>query len=95
MAPIDVTSATATSDGIKIKWEKSAYATAYRILRREKGAESYEYYSYVDNGNTTTALDQNVELGKTYEYAVIAIHDENNGKGGWSAIGGSKSVKAK
>lgn len=95
MAPIDVTSATATSDGIKIKWEKSAYATAYRILRREKGAENYEYYSYVDNGKTTTALDQNVESGKTYEYAVIAIHDENNGKGGWSAIGGSKSVKAK
>ena len=95
MAPIDVTSATATSDGIKIKWEKSAYATAYRILRKEKGAENYEYYSYVDNGKTTTALDQNVESGKTYEYAVIAIHDENNGKGGWSAIGGSKSVKAK
>lgn len=95
METIDVTSATATSDGIKIKWEKSAYATAYRILRREKGTENYSYYSYVGNGKTTTALDQNVESGKTYEYAVIAIHDENNGKGGWSAIGGSKTAKAK
>ena len=96
MTPIDVTSATATSSGIKIKWEKSAYATAYRILRREKGSDSeYAYYLYVDNGKTTTAVDQNVESGKTYEYAVLAIHDEFDGKWGSSAIGGSKSAKAK
>lgn len=96
MAPIDVTSATATSKGIKIKWEKSDYATAYRIFRKEKGVDSkYEDYLRIDNGKTTTVLDQNVESGKTYEYGVIAICDKLDGKWGESTIGGTKSAKAK
>lgn len=93
---VDVTSAKATSDGIKIKWEKSPYATGYEILRKEKGVdENYQYYSGIDGRNITTYIDKDVESGKTYTYAIQAIHDENNGKGGWSAPGGSKSAKAK
>ncbi len=96
MESVDVTSATATSDGIKIKWEKSPYATGYRILRKENGVDkNYKYYSGTDNGKTTTYTDKNVESGKTYTYAIEAVHDENNGKGGFAAIGGSKSAKAK
>lgn len=96
MAPIDLTSATATSKGIRIKWEKSDYATAYRILRKEKGVDSeYEDYLRIDNGETTTVLDRDVKSGKTYEYGVIAICDKLDGKWGDSAIGGTKSAKAK
>ncbi len=96
MEAVDVTAATATNDGIKIKWEKSAYATQYMVLRKESGAEeNFSFYYLTDNGKTTTYLDNNVEAGKTYTYAIQAIHDESNGKGGWSAIGGSKSAKAK
>ncbi len=94
--PVDVTSAKATSNGIKITWKKSAYATGYTILRKEAGVdENYRFYSSTNNGKTTTFVDNSVETGKTYTYAVQAIHDKNNGKGGWSAIGGSKSAKAK
>lgn len=93
---VDVTSAKATSDGIKIKWEKSSYATSYKILRKEKGVdEDFKSYSGTTDGKTTSFVDKSVESGKTYIYAVQAIHDENNGKGGWSAIGGSKSANAK
>ncbi len=93
---VDVTSAKATSDGIKIKWEKSSYATSYKILRKEKGMdEDFKSYSGTTDGKTTSFVDKSVESGKTYIYAVQAILDENNGKGGWSAIGGSKSANAK
>ncbi len=96
MEPVDVTSAKATSSGIKIKWEKNSYATGYRVLRKEKDSDGgFLWYSGTVGSNATAYLDENVESGKTYEYAVQAIHDENNGKGGWSAPGGSKSAKAK
>lgn len=96
MDTVDVTSATATKDGIKIKWEKNPYATDYTILRKEKGVDDgFRFYSGTDDGNTTTTLDKDVESGKTYTYAVTANCSKNGGKGGSSAIGGSKSAKAK
>ncbi len=96
MESVDVTSAKTTSDGIKIKWEKSPYATSYMILRKEKGVdENFRLYSRTNDGKTTSYLDKDVESGKTYIYAIQAIHDENNSKSGRSAVGGTKSVKAK
>ena len=96
MESVDVTSATATSKGIKIKWEKNSYATGYKVLRKEKGSDGgFLWYSGTVGNSATTFLDENVEAGKTYEYAIQVIHDENNGKGGWSAPGGTKTAKAK
>lgn len=96
MESVDVISATATSNGIKIKWEKNPYATGYTILRKEKGSDDgAPFYAGTDGSNSTTYLDENVKSGKTYTYSVIAIYNKNNGKGGWSVPGGSKSAKAK
>lgn len=96
MDSVDVTSATATTKGIKIKWEKNPYATKYMILRKESGADNgFKFYYSTDDASTTTALDENVKSGKKYYYKIQAIYDVNNGKGGWSAAGASKNATAK
>lgn len=96
MESVDVTSATATTKGIKIKWEKNPYATKYMILRKESGVDNgFNLYYSTDDASTTTALDENVESGKKYYYKVQAIYEVGNGKGGWSAPGASKNTTAK
>lgn len=95
MEPVDVLSAKATSEGIKIKWEKNPCATSYTIYRKEKGTdENFSHYYYADSGKTTTAIDCDVVSGKTYYYAVRANYEETN-KNGWAVLGESKSAKAK
>ena len=93
MESVDVTSATATSKGIKIKWEKNPYATGYFICRKEKGSD--EFSPFYASTKETSYLDKNVEAGKTYIYSVTANYNKNDGKSGLSEAGKSKSAKAK
>lgn len=93
MESVDVTSATATSKGIKIKWEKNPYATGYTVSRKVKGSD--EISPFYAGTKETSYIDENVEAGETYIYSVTANYDKNDGKSGQSEAGGSKSAKAK
>lgn len=93
--PIDITSAKATSDGIKLKWEKAKGADGYTIWRKEKGAEGYRFIKVTMGKDGLSATDTDVTPGTIYTYGVTAHSSLNNGKDGDSAIGGTKTVTAK
>lgn len=64
------------TDGAKLSWGQDADATGYRILRRAAGG-SWEVLANITSGKTDNYLDQSVEYGKNYLYAVRAYYGDS------------------
>lgn len=64
-----------TDDGLKIKWNKVAGATKYKIYRASSQKGSYKQIATVKNGSVLNYTDKTVVSGKTYYYKVQAYSD--------------------
>lgn len=76
--------ATTSYNRIKLKWTKSTYGAGYLIYRREAGNGSYQLIKKVKSRKITSYIDNKVETGKRYEYAIYA-YCSINGKANRSA----------
>lgn len=68
-----ITSVTATSSGIEVKWNKVSGAEKYRIYRRKGGTSGWEDGVALANTTATSYVDKNVTAGTTYYYLVRCI----------------------
>ncbi len=64
---------TVKTDGILVKWKKSAGAPLYRVYRSEDGGSWKE----VGTSKTTEYLDKKVKYGKKYDYRVRVVDAGN------------------
>ncbi|MBR9920043.1 MAG: hypothetical protein GYB31_04330 [Bacteroidetes bacterium] len=64
-------------DSIQLRWQPSPSedVVAYRLLRKEVGAEKYDLLQNILNPTQTRFTDTRIEAGKKYEYAIVAIDD--------------------
>lgn len=68
-------SLTQTSSAIKLSWNQVSGAIGYLIYR---ALATDDAYSLLDDINTTSYTDTNVEAGETYYYAVVAYDADYN-----------------
>ena len=69
----EMKSVTVQTDGILVKWKKSAGAVLYRVYRSTDGGS----WEKVGTSKTTSYLDKKVKYGKEYKYYVRVV-DKNN-----------------
>lgn len=83
-----VSSVSASTTGIKLKWKKSDNATGYQIYRSSSYGGKYTSVKKVTKNSVVTFTDKNVTFGKTYYYKVRAYKSigKSTKYSSWSAI---------
>ncbi len=69
---IAFTSIKATTNGVKLVWNKNEAATSYYLYRSVDGGK-WVRYAVIKGNSKTTYTDTNVESGKTYKYRVRGL----------------------
>lgn len=77
------TSVANVSSGIELKWSAHFNATGYVIYRRVVGVDD-TLVKYRET-NTTSFVDTQVEVGKSYVYSIMAV--TNNGNSAYNSTG--------
>ncbi|OGU41078.1 MAG: hypothetical protein A2X61_14305 [Ignavibacteria bacterium GWB2_35_12] len=74
---------------IKLNWRTNSYARTFYVFRKEKESTSWGYTIATLDSNATSYTDNNVEVGKAYEYQVLArsLMPVTGGNLDYSAIG--------
>ncbi len=74
-APSDLRTVKVTSAGVELRWENHAKGEMAMVVQRCMGPEGTEFVNAIGQGgqNITTAIDRNVQPGKTYRYRVYAV----------------------
>lgn len=89
---------TASGLGLKIKWNKIAGATKYKIYRATSKNGKYKNIATVNGKSTVTYTDATATSGKTYYYKVQAFADETGviagGRGSKSDAKGASTAYA-
>lgn len=92
LTPVNFISAQASADGVHLEWEVNEYAGGYVLQRKADGEEEFGFINCEPGETPTSAIDTNVISGTTYTYTIYARTNMNNGKDGWSAVGGTITV---
>lgn len=92
LTPVNMLSAQASADGVHLQWEANEYADGYVLQRKAQSEEEFSFINCQQGDTLTSAIDTSVSSGETYTYAIYARTNMNNGKDGWSAIGGTITV---
>lgn len=92
LTPVNFISAQASADGVYLQWEANEHADSYVLQRKAEGEEDFGFINCEPGETPTSAIDTTVSSGTTYTYVIYAKTDMNNGKDGWSAIGGTITV---
>ncbi len=75
-APV-ITNEKTTANSVSLQWKKIKGADGYRISKRKKGAEKFEFHANTKNNYCT--VDE-LSAGKTYEFTVRAYIKKPDGK---------------
>ena len=78
LKPVEVTSATRTSKGIKIKWNGVSGAKGYYIYRKP-GCGEYRKLDTVKDGSTVSYIDTSAQKDTTYSYLIKAYNGSCKG----------------
>lgn len=73
-----LTSASNTSSGVKVKWEKVTGAQGYKIYRKTSANGSWKLISTTTNNKKFNYTDKTTKNGKTYYYSVQAYYSKTN-----------------
>ena len=73
-------------------WNKASYGTGYKIYRAESRNGKFKLVATVNNLNTVSYTDKNLERKKTYYYK-IRSYKTSYGKTYYSTYTTEKSVK--
>ena len=84
--------ASAKTASVKMTWNKASYGTGYKIYRAESRNGKFKLVATVNNLNTVSYTDKNLERKKTYYYK-IRSYKTSYGKTYYSTYTTEKSVK--
>lgn len=82
----DISSVSASSNGIDISWKATTGATSYRIYRKADDAQGWGN-PYAENIMGTSYTDENVTSGTAYKYTVRAVNSYGVNSGVGSEAG--------
>lgn len=71
-----LTSASTTSAGVKVKWEKVNGAEGYKIYRKTSSKGKWKLIDTTTNNKKFNYVDKTAEDGKTYYYSVQAYYSK-------------------
>ncbi|MGN0732665.1 MAG: hypothetical protein ACI4LC_00665 [Emergencia sp.] len=84
--------ASAKTASVKMTWNKASYGTGYKIYRAESKNGKFELVATIDNLDTVSYTDKNLDRKKTYYYK-IRSYKTSYGKTYYSSYTTVKSVK--
>lgn len=73
-----LTSASNTSSGVKVKWEKVNGAQGYKVYRKTSANGSWKLIGTTTNNKKFNYTDKTAQNGKTYYYSVQAYYSKTN-----------------
>ncbi len=73
-----LTSASNTSSGVKVKWEKVTGAQGYKIYRKTSEKGNWKLIDTTTNNKKFNFVDKTAKNGKTYYYSVQAYYSKTN-----------------
>ena len=74
-----LTSASNTSSGVKVKWEKVTGAQGYKIYRKTSKNGNWKLIDTTSSNKKFNYTDKSAVNGKTYYYSVQAYYSKTNG----------------
>lgn len=74
-APIDLRAVKVTRMGVELQWTDHAEGEVAFVVQRCEGSDCTDFVNRIGQGgqHITTAIDQDVQAGKTYRYRVYAV----------------------
>ena len=66
----------ALKNGVQVEWNKVPTAEGYYVYKKTEGEEEYSLVNTITDVSITEYLDQQIESGKTYYYAVRAFVED-------------------
>ncbi len=74
---VKVTSAKNDAEGLLVSWQKSPYATGYKLYRKAADDTSWKRIATVKGQGTVKYTDKKVASGEQYTYTVIAVNGKS------------------
>jgi fibronectin type 3 domain-containing protein len=73
--PTDITATAASDSSIRINWSNSGLADGYKVYRSETLSGIYNEIALIESAESTSYIDINLPINKTYYYKVSAYND--------------------